>query len=204
MAAQGISSSWACFPGAASRRSWEALPRPLRAPRPQVFPRPPQSPNLAHLLCPGGNTEEAGAAQPSESRRRQGPSLGTGPQGPRHRCPACCGKPPTAALAGPGAGTSRPGQREPHLHAGGACWPPRRRHPRRAGCRSWRACWQTPGRGPPRCSGSLCSATEGSPAGLSPRRRQDAGGSGPGTCRDEDVAVSRALPCPPHTWVEVP
>lgn len=67
----------------------------------------------------------------------------------------------------------------PHLCAAGAC----RLHPRRAGCRSWRACWLTPCRGRPRCSGSLCSAIEGSRSGLS-HPWPDAGCSAPGTCRD--------------------
>lgn len=77
---------------------------------------------------------------------------------------------------------------EPYLRAGGACCP----HRQWAGCRSSRACWPTLCRGPLRCSGNLCSATEGSWAGFSQPGWQGAGGSAPGTCRDRKMLISLA------------
>lgn len=73
-------------------------------------------------------------------------------------------------------------RQEPHLRAGGACCPRRRR----AGRRSWRACWPTPGRGRLRYNGSLCSATQGSRAGLSHPLQQYAGRSAPRTCKHRE------------------
>lgn len=194
---QSISSFPACFPrprGQAGRQRHlqtqsGGVANAIPASQPQVFARSPGRsclPYLAHLLCPGANTENQGPL--SQARASPGGAFSRDTEVPRLLCQRCS-------------------DGEPHLCVGWA-WGP---HRLLAGHRSWRACWLTPCRGPLRCSGSLCSATGGSRPGLSHPCWQGAGGSAPRTCRQGNAsepspgAHGQETPTPRHRrWCPQP